>query len=105
MQPKNRHFLEQVLAHSTIDITPIGEILRKITLVCPPGYKLSCKPNPKLSLDLDKVNPQTGSLSRLLLRLFFNFDWLTFSKIASRDLDKYLFRSVILSLQVWQDLE
>ena len=60
-------------------------------------------PYPKSSLDLDKVSLISHSLSLLLLRLFFKLDWATFSKIASRDLDKYRLRSVILSRHVWQD--
>ena len=56
------------------------------------------------SRDLDSVSRMSQSLSRDFDKLFFKLLLATFSKIASRDLDKYLLRSVILSRQVWHDL-
>ena len=58
----------------------------------------------RYSLDLPRVSLISQSRSRDLDRLFFRLLLVTFSKIASRDLERYLFLSVSLSLQVWQDL-
>lgn len=52
------------------------------------------------SLDFDNVKLMSHTLSRDLERLFFNLLLATLPKMASLDLDKYRFLSIVLSLQV-----
>ena len=58
----------------------------------------------RYSRDLPRVSLMSHRRSRDFDKLFFKLLLVTFSNIASLDLDKYRFLSDSLSLQVWQDL-